>query len=67
MRGLNSRDMNKIDAIDILIKISDECKNAGKCNKCAFYNLAGHIEGCVFNELANEINPRDFKQALRVK
>lgn len=59
--------MNKVDAMNTLINISDECESANKCTRCAFYNLAEHMEGCVFDRLVHEINPMDFKQILKSK
>lgn len=56
--------MDKIEAMNIIIAISNECENAQKCNKCAFYSVVEHIEGCVFDKLVQEINPCDFKKAL---
>lgn len=57
--------MDNAKAIKIILEISDECERAKKCNQCSFYNLVGHIEGCVFDKLVHEINPSDFRKALR--
>lgn len=56
--------MDKTEAIKLILKISNECEDADKCNHCAFYNLVDAVEGCVFDKLLYQEIPKYFRKTI---